>query len=56
MFSSDHAAEPEGDDDEGEPAERRGLPVAGAPSTHARREVVRVLVACRNMSVLLGSA
>ena len=40
---SDHAAEPERDDDEGEPAEGRGLPVCGAPATHAGREVVPVL-------------
>ena len=32
-------AEREGDDDEREPAERRGLPVVGAPAAHARRQV-----------------
>ena len=33
-------AETEGDDDEREPAERRRLPVVGAPTSHARRQVV----------------
>ena len=33
-------AECEGDDDKGEPAERRRLPVVGAPATHSRREVL----------------
>ena len=36
---SDGAADREGDDDEREPAERGGLPVAGAPAAHAGREV-----------------
>jgi hypothetical protein len=39
VLRPDHAAEGEGDDDEGEPAERGGLPVTGAPATHAGREV-----------------
>ena len=32
--------EREGGDDEGEPAEGRGLPVIGAPASHPRREIV----------------
>ena len=36
----DRAAEKDGDDDEREPAECRGLPVVGAPSAHPRRQVV----------------
>ena len=44
---ADHAAEREGDDDEREPAERRRLPVVGAPAAHAGRQVVRLAsVAC----------
>ena len=42
VLHADHAAEREGDDDEGEPAERRGLPVGGAPAAHAGREVARL--------------
>ena len=38
-LGSECAADSEGDDDEREPAERGGLPVAGAPATHAGREV-----------------
>ena len=41
VSGSDHAAEPERDQDESEPAERCGLPVSGAPTSHARCEVVR---------------
>ena len=45
---SDGASDAEGDDDEREPAERGGLPVAGAPATHAGREVVMGVVGARH--------
>ena len=36
--------QPEGDDDQGQPAERCGLPVPGAPAAHAGSEVARLAV------------
>src|SRR4029450_13476050 len=39
-FRPDRTAEKNGDGDERKPAERGGLPVVGAPASHARREVV----------------
>ena len=36
---ADRAPDREGDDDQREPAERRGLPVGGAPAAHPGREV-----------------
>jgi hypothetical protein len=39
VLGPDGASDPEGDDDEREPTERGGLPVAGAPAAHAGREV-----------------
>ena len=48
-----HAAESEGDEDERQPPERRGLPVVGAPATHPGRHVVGLIpVVVRNMTVL----
>jgi hypothetical protein len=41
------AADRERDGDEREPTEGRGLPVSGAPATHASREVVRLTAVLR---------
>ena len=39
FFVADHASDAEGDDHERQPAEGCGLPVGGAPATHAGRDV-----------------
>jgi hypothetical protein len=39
---ADRAADSEGDEDEGEPAERGGLPVSRTPAAHAGREILRL--------------
>ena len=45
-----HPADGEGDHDEGQPAERRRLPVSGAPATHAGRQVGVMRFACHARS------
>ena len=42
VLHADDVAEPECEKDEGEPAERSGLPVSGAPASHAGRVVLRL--------------